>query len=146
MIVDLSSASVSTLKTVKESDASNYDIDYTAINRRFVSFDEYMYIKDALDEMVLTGDKESRYLKRLAIEEEINCSESCERYCDRCGKKFYAKPWNELGLPCNLCKECCDDFSFYRIKDEYPLDVRPWSNLYLANDSSRILDEIIRNY
>lgn len=147
MIVDLSSARVSALKTIKEPDASNHSIDYTAINRRFMPFDDYIRIKDALNELVLIGDKESRRLKRIAIEEEINCIESCERYCDRCGKKFYAKPWHELGFPCNLCKDCLDDISIYRIKDEYPLCITPWSELYVVRDNSaRILDEIIRNY
>lgn len=147
MIVDLSSSNVSTVKSIEQqSDATKYSVDYTAASRRIVSFDEYMALKDTLCEVILTGDKEERRLKRLAIEEEANSLELSERYCDRCGKKFYAKPWNELGRPCNLCDACDAEFILPAIESIQPMTIQPWKQFDAQDNTSRIADEIIRNY
>ena len=150
MIVDLSSSNISAVKSIEQqSDATKYSVDYTAASRRIVSFDEYIALKDALSEVVLTGDKEERRLKRLAIEEEANSLERSERYCDRCGKKFYAKPWNELGgQSCILCDECDAELTLHVAERMLPMVITPWKQfaLDIQDSTSRISDEIIRNY
>lgn len=150
MIVDLSSSNISAVKNIEQqSDATKYSVDYTAASRRIVSFDEYIALKDALSEVVLTGDKEERRLKRLAIEEEANSLEHSERYCDRCGKKFYAKPWNELGgQSCILCDECNAELTLHVAERMLPMVIAPWKQfaLDIQDSTSRISDEIIRNY
>lgn len=150
MIVDLSSSNISAVKNIEQqSDATKYSVDYTAASRRIVSFDEYIALKDALSEVVLTGDKEERRLKRLAIEEEANSLERSGRYCDRCGKKFYAKPWNELGgQSCILCDECNAELILHVAERMLPMVIAPWKQfaLDMQDNTSRISDEIIRNY